>query len=95
MILSEFKKTLKSQKRGHSYRVLSWKYRVNRRYLWEILNTPEYKPPQWVMDILGVEIKKRPHRIAVYTELEHIDKTVETLKKHLSPEAIDKLKDAL
>lgn len=30
-------------------------YRVNRYYLWNIVNTPGYLPPNWVMERFGYE----------------------------------------
>ena len=93
--LVAFVRLLECQKRKYTYLELADHYNVNQRYLWELLNTPEYIPPAKVRRKLGIVLEERPPRISIYKDAAHIDQTIETIKKHLSPGAIRELKRRL
>jgi hypothetical protein len=54
--LSEFRQEIKTEKRWDTYDILSKRYRVNKFYLWKILNQEDYSPPPSVCKILGIAV---------------------------------------
>lgn len=58
MRLSAFIEKLRAEKISHSYTVLEWKYGVNRKYIWKMLNKRGYKPPRSVRIQLGIYLKR-------------------------------------
>lgn len=53
--LAEFRAKLIAEKRSTIYIRLSEKYGVNPYYLWNIINSPGYKPPARICAILGIK----------------------------------------
>jgi len=56
--VDEFREELEKAKNKYSYTVLEWKYDVNRKHLWKILNIRGYKIPRPVRAKLGIVLPR-------------------------------------
>ena len=56
--LNEYKRRLIAARSFYSFPFLSRKLGVNRYYLWHLINTEGYRPPEWVCDHLGIKYPK-------------------------------------
>lgn len=53
--LSDFIASLVIEKQDKTYDELTEKYSVNKYYLWHIINTPDYDPPDHIKEALGIQ----------------------------------------
>ena len=93
--ISEYGYRLKIAKSRYSYAFLSLKLGVNQFYLWSIINDSDYYPPDWVCRILGIVKYKRPRRVYIYPDPEHIENTVRAIRRNMSPTTIELLIERL
>src|SRR3990167_9978334 len=56
--LNDFRVRIRAEKPLSTYTILEEEYGVNRYYLWHIINTDNYDPPDRIKEKLGIQIFK-------------------------------------